>query len=543
MTTDRNYTGHSTHTLDKISEWLWADRSEGDAKEEIVAGHRCQQHGSREETYYASSFCYWLPEIHDTMRTMPLLKWRGGPYPKVLDMGKDVRYRRGKCVKAAVCHNNGQTDDGTVTSTSFAEEVAVREGCLGEREILSKCERSVEEANADLKSTVLVCDAVEKRHRKAVNDLNACLKSLAELPGQIQYTFPRRIREQDRLINRKRSDLSDAKSKRESAKSHILLTCSGFSLFSPPFCSYSLRKEDLHKYIRCNNCKRSHNKLSSAKRAESGAQSALRRAESDLRSLEAKLRGAEVRLQRCQKEIPSLENVKDSLDKEWLPQEKHCRVAAAEYQRKQQQFIPECARDHYDHSCEKSCLETSSGGCAVVEGNKDGASHVRGGVHVPCAPPEPSWILGPRRDAEQESLEKQCQRIVQVQHPQFAQSILKVGWLWRKGRVWGWDKHFTVFESADAVRSAVLRFYEDDPSSNQKTSASAPSIILWDAKGVKTKAGPHYGFKDGELCFKLYHFYTDYRFCVPSDVPGDKSAERAEWMDLLSSNMNFSDWK
>ena len=43
MTTDRNYTGQSTHTLDKISEWLWADRSEGDAKEEIVAGHRCQR--------------------------------------------------------------------------------------------------------------------------------------------------------------------------------------------------------------------------------------------------------------------------------------------------------------------------------------------------------------------------------------------------------------------------------------------------------------------------------------------------------------------
>ena len=238
-----------------------------------------------------------------------------------------------------------------------------------------------------------------------------------------------------------------------------------------------------------------------------------------------------------------METVKDSLDQEWLPQKEHCRVAAADYQRKQKQFIPERARSHYDDSCEKSCLESSRGSCAVVEGNQDGASHVRGGVHVPCAPPEPSWIMGPLRDAEQESLEKQCQRILQVQHPQFAQSILKVGWLWRKGRVWGWDKHFAVLESADAVRSAVLRFYEDDPSSNQEISASAPSIILWDAKGVKAKAGPHYGLKDGELCFKLYHFYTDYRFCVPKDVPRDKSTERAEWMDLLSSSMNFSNWE
>ena len=142
-----------------------------------------------------------------------------------------------------MCHNNGQTDDGTVTSTSFPEKVGVREGCLGEREILETCERRLEEANADLKSTVLACQAVEARHTKAVSDLNACLKALADLPEQIQFALPRRIREQESLINRKRSALTDAENKKESAKSDITWTCSGFSVFSSPFCSFSLKKE------------------------------------------------------------------------------------------------------------------------------------------------------------------------------------------------------------------------------------------------------------------------------------------------------------
>ena len=245
----------------------------------------------------------------------------------------------------------------------------------------------------------------------------------------------------------------------------------------------------------------------------------------------------------CQDTTPSLTAAKEALGREWLPQAEQCHAARESYRAKEQSFIPECARSKYEDSCEKHCLEAQHKGCGVVEGNKYGAAHVRGGVTVPCAPPQPSWIMGPAGYADRESMELQCARLSQVQRPQFAQTVLKAGWLWIKGRtISSWGKHFAVLESSDPVRSAVLRFYSEDPSGNQNVSASAPAIILWDAKGVKMKDAVHYGFKTGEACFKLYHFYTDYRLCVPSGG-ADPQHERAEWMELFTSSMTFSDYE
>ena len=557
MTDDMNYTGRSGRAIHKFSEWLWADRQEGTAKEEIVTGHTCQKAASSEDSYYASSFCYWVPEILTASWPKPMLRWQGGSYTSgatVID-GRSFpdSELRGKCIKASVCHNNGfgSDDEDAVTRTNpTAEAVPLPKGCLGENEILWKCEAGLQEANADLKKRVVSCGSVQERHTAAVHELNACLDVLRNLPSQIETGIPRKIRDQEALIRRQISDISRAESDKKSAKTTVSSRCLGFSIFSPPFCPHHLMQKEFYKYQRCKNCKNAHSQLSRAKRALSSAKSSHKHAESRLRSLHSDLRRAKERLNKCQGATPALTEAKKAMDDEWLPQKEGCYKADEEYQAKQKSFIPQCARSRYDDSCEKACIESQRagrGGCGVVEGNKYGAAHVRGGMEVPCAPPQPSWIMGPARYAKREPMEAQCKRILSVQQPQFAQSIAKAGWLWRKvSAVYGWDKHFAVFESADAVRSAVLRFYEDDPSADANVSSSAPSIVLWDAKGVKAKEANHYGFKNGESCFKLYHFYVDYRFCVPSGEATDEASEerdRADWMNLLSSSMKFSDWK
>ena len=393
------------------------------------------------------------------------------------------------------------------------------------------------------------CTIVEEQHSAAVNDLNSCLKALDELPGEIETNIPSQISDQQNRVSQADSKVSIAEGKLRAARTDVQLTCiMGKSHYSPPFCTPM--DQSVEMYIKCTECKSAHNRESKAQIALKKAKTRLTRAHSDLEALKSKLREAQQQLQKCEETTPALTEAKKAMDDKWLPQKEDCLAGHEDYIAKKRSFIPVCARDKYEDSCEKACLErqlNGLGGCGVVEGNYHGEAHVRGGIAFHCAPPQPSWIMGPQPYAQRESMSKQCDRILAVQQPQYAQRISKAGWLWKKGRVLhGWHKHFAVLESSDAVRSAVLRFYEDDPSNNQNVSASAPSLILWDAKGVKAKEAKKYGFKKGESCFKLYHFYADYRFCVPGDEATGQASperERADWMQLLNSSMIYSDWK
>jgi len=121
---------------------------------------------------------------------------------------------------------------------------------------------------------------------------------------------------------------------------------------------------------------------------------------------------------------------------------------------------------------------------------------------------------------------------------------LKHGWLLKKGRsFWSkWEKRYFVLESGDAVRSAVLRYFTRNPtdlpfSQWKSIEREDKSIILWDAKNTKAKAGFHYLFTDGTECFKIYHFYRDFRFCVPGS--NDASEDRDEWMNLVQDAIKF----
>ena len=286
---------------------------------------------------------------------------------------------------------------------------------------------------------------------------------------------------------------------------------------SPPSCGGGMQEKDPEKWLKCKHCLKEHEELGMRTRIERYAKQVLRQAKQQLEALESALNSSRSKLESCKK-LSDVREPKQAADAEW--QQQGCAALLSW----EEGFIPKCVQQHWESSCERFCLESQ--GCGVVEGRQPRGHAPLGHLQVPCAPPRSSWING-------EDLEKQCERIARAQQVQFAQKDLKSGWLWLKGKaVERWKKHFAVLESGDAVRSAVLRFYESDWA-NAKMSAKM--IILWDAKDVKEKEARGYGFRQGEGCFKLYHFYADYRFCV------DESEDSREWMKLLRSTLRFSE--
>lgn len=282
----------------------------------------------------------------------------------------------------------------------------------------------------------------------------------------------------------------------------------------------------------------------------------MQRAQQRVPQLEQELQSAIDDLQKWQSEHPSLNQTKAAMDQEWLPQKDGCMKTHNNYVNGRDEAIASSAPSYYDDSCEKACIESTaeSSGCGVIEGdhaddpltpeNEDWNNN--GGVEAHCQPPQPSWIMGPFTHGEKEPEGQQCGRIETYQRQRHAQSILKAGYLLKAGRIGGWYKRFFVLESGDAVRSAVLRYYKKDPAVNAKAEERhGKGIILWDAKSVKAKVYSRDSWKTKDMCFKLYHFYRKYKFCVPKmeratnrQHATDEGMVRDEWMDLISNQID-----
>jgi hypothetical protein len=267
-------------------------------------------------------------------------------------------------------------------------------------------------------------------------------------------------------------------------------------------------------------------------------------------TLQQQLDDARAELNLWQSKEIALRADKNDADAAWLPNQASCRATYQEYENAKTAHVRSCAPKYYDHSCEKACVEAQGSiefGCGVVEGAAPADIVSAGGVVANCDPPQPSWVLGPFTYGGSEDQTAQCTRIFAHQRPQKAQHILKHGWLLKKGRNgWdNWDRRYFVLESGDQVRSAVLRYFDKDPSKTPRSEWSEieredKAIILWDAKSTKVKEGTNYGFTDGSACFKLYHFYRDFRLCVPGvDYKSSASAERDEWMTLVQGLIRF----
>jgi len=212
---------------------------------------------------------------------------------------------------------------------------------------------------------------------------------------------------------------------------------------------------------------------------------------------------------------------------EWEPQREKCKVKMLIVRNVREYTLGSCARKFYNNSCEKACIEQSEG-CGVVEATRPGEGGLDG-MDVACKPPQPSWILRAYPGVEGDSEASQCDRIAAHQSVQYALKILKSGYLEKKGRNGAWELRYFVLESGDAVRSAVLRYWDHNPglhSQSQYVADVKPAkeseskmIILQDAVSVKTL---------GYNCFVVSHFYRDYKLCEPKQI-SDRNKQILEW--------------
>jgi len=578
MTDNFRYPGHETGFLGTITEWFGGRSTSDDNKDELVEGHICQKKGSREESYYATSLCYWLPEISSKSSRHSLLYWKGGKYSKAKSLCGGMT-GSGVCARCSVCHNNARDDDGDVEHERFYEHLALPDGCFGEKQIERLCVDQYDDGSAMLKMEEGRCHEVDDRFNRATQELAHCTSALTRLPVRIQQELPQEIQRAQQNIYRKEAQLDSAQQDERNKRQWMQGQCSSYSrlkhglrwqnmfLGATPteqlldmmsfHCSWPRRPIDnnnghywdemqrynnqMRLYEACNQCENAKSQLRSASSRTSRARATLRSAQGQVSRLQRELNKAQQDLSMWQSRHGGLDAAKRAMDSEWLPQANACQETSSQYTNGKALHVSQCAPTYYNASCEMACLEVQArpAGCGVMEGDSPGSASGKGGIEGTCAPPQPSWVMGPFTYGAKEATGDQCKRIEKVQSVRYAQRILKSGWLWKKGRNLGWDKRFFVLESSDQVRSAVLRYFKKDPSTSADSDESAgKGIILWDAKGLKVKSGEHYGWKDGEECFKLYHFYRDFRLCVPSD--GDEVKIRDEWLDLLDVEMKHS---
>lgn len=584
MTKDLRYVAHEAGFFGTISEWFGGRATSDDVKEEIVTGHACAKRGNRDETYYASSFCYWLPEFSErsARRQDAGLVWKGGRYPNGKKLGGKVD-GSGKCLKVAACHNNAHAADGDVNKQTFVEEIRLPSECLKEQEIERRCVSDYDTEAASLKAEDGRCHGVQGRWDHATDGLNKCMGKLDQLPREIEV-LPGRIRNAENQVIRLDERFRSARERERSERQQMHRRCETYQRrqgnlrfmnmlmgstpteqilsFSSFYCSWPHQPMDNHDgrywdemaryrnnldiYNACQECEAAKKDLKRANSQVNSASNELARATKRVPQLKQELRETELELYHWRAEEPGLRHAKETMDRKWLPQKSKCQTTYADYKNGKAKAVSKCAPTYYPASCEKVCVELQAeDGCGIIEGTRPNDDTGGGGIEVTCAPPQPSWILGPFTYGSREQPGKQCERIQANQHAQYAQTILKTGWLWKKGRVGGWDKRFYVMESGDAVRSAVLRYWREDPTkiSNAEERAGK-GIILRDATGVKVKSGTHYGFENGEECFKLYHFYRDFRFCTVTSEDegvarkgGASTYDRDQWIELLEQSI------
>jgi len=563
--------------------------------EEVVGLHTCKKRNAegkakRDQTYFASSLCYWLPDIDQLRQPSPVgIQWTGGPQGTTSMC--NMLTGKGKCVKCSMCHNNAISPDGKVSYTAFPEEIQLPPGCLKESDI----ERNITtvfdtEKEPDLKAKMLDCTDKKNAYELAVQRFMKANATLTELIRQVDVEIPKLIelKQDEKKVHQQTlaaSQKLEQEKRVEMALSEGDRGCGGYVMQTGfPFWWYQVTNEAFptgellseigilfcqrdSSYTYCRVCRTVVEALQRDYDVSKAAQDQLDIIEVQVKVLEASL--AEKRAERAYwqasppnpSRIDALETAKQTQEQIWLgPKEEECEGTPGgsegvfkEYERKLNDEMKTEAPNFFDQSCEKSCTDIQrvySEGCGVMEGSSPNDSRMhtnRGGIQNLCNPPQPSWVMSPwtynsTGAIVEENGFDQCGRIFNSQRPKHAQKILKSGWMQKSGRYGGWwfglrkytwDNRYFALEQGDDVRSGVLRYWEMDPKKNLpggNPERHNKFIILWDAKKVGDKDGKKYRRK-GDSCFKLYHFYRDYRFCLKT------AGERNAWRDLVKAEI------
>jgi len=610
MTDDFRYQARKPSVWGWVKRTLFGGRRQFTSlKDELAAGHVCNKVGERDQTYYASSLCYWIPEIKDTPTDNnagaqgPGLKW-------VMKEGEQQLCKSftgsGQCVKCAVCHNNGRSKDGNVSATAFQENevMALPPGCMKELQIERAANDDFDGNHSSLYNEKTDCETKEAAYVKATSELEANRNLIQRLNSRIRQ-IPGEISAVDRAIMDLGYQLSRDDQAIGSAMSQGQRQCAPFSgefwyqmlgrgpsqgenalnawptftcrrprrpycnEFEDPFCGQRIRDfaREEHEYHECNACKSAKGQLSNAvqqKRNTRGRVVAqqnrrrelddeLNRSRSDLDAAERAQPALIVEADRATQvwKIDTIQNVTTGID---LTTERWCTNKYAEYNAKLRAWMVDPDNGvptYWDRSCEKACVTSSlkDAGCGVMEGVMPGDIYTVGnsdlnpGLRTVCSPPFTSFVRTPvKYGAAPQSETEICSELFgqDGQRPRRANAVLFSGTLIKRERLfWRWRPRWFLFEGGNQARSAQIRYWSKHPSESTAIEANGvKAITLWDARSVESVPGTEFRWKDGSECFRLNHFYRDYRLCVPGSEP-NAGEVRDKWIELIRASITF----
>lgn len=579
MTTDYHYVGRRPSVWGWLKRKLLSSRREfSDSKEELVKGHFCSTKAKkRDHTYYSGSLCYWLPEYVEKAQRVGLgIQWKGGLAPTGgMSMCPGLS-GSGRCVKCSVCHNNARHKDRQVEFTVFEEEVSISGTCLKEKSIESMNLVVFERENPALVTEKKRCEGIQGEYNRTQREYDQNIKRIAALRHKVNIELPEKIRQQENRVSwlsgERSRQVQIAFSRRSDAQGNCRqyafngwyrdlsdhrvdtgdlvrrlphLTCylrPRPSCFDPS-CQHLIFEweRDRSKNRECEQCKTATDRIKSAWRAVQDTERSLREAQSQKTQLGNLLSQARTDLRLEEGRTPALHQKKEEAEAIWNATKASCLETYKDYRTGLAKYMGENVPNFYNRSCEKECIEKTQG-CGVLEGARRNDVTNTGGIDAVCRPPQASWVHKPFQYVKDRETElDQCNRIFKTQKPLHAQAILKSGWLWKKSRwTWGrWSKRFFVLESGDSVRSALLRYWDEDPSKSGAKETDK-NIILWDAQSISKVSGSKYRWRDGTECMSLYHYYREYKLCVPGGTSGGATQNRDQWVRLIQPTIIFA---
>lgn len=576
--------------------WGWAKRSFlsgrrqfSDVKDEISGGHYCNNVYDRDQTYYASSMCYWLPEIQGAFDGAspeaegPGLKW---VTPESGRQMCGAFTGSGQCMKCSVCHNNGRNKEGIAGWTAMQDVVELPAGCKKELEIESLSKQDHDDSNPTLMGELAVCDARESAYDAAVRALSANQQEqealqarIDAIPGEIATTQAR-IDDLEPRIDPLGAAVWNARTFGLSACYHIrgepfysmltdaridaqtLLNTWPLQVCEPEREPWRCHRWECpgrwvdydkltQEYNECLGCKDAKQQTSDANNAFHDAEETLDRLRNALLGLPHERTTKRARLTDVQAEEQGLKDAVGVVEGDWFAIRENCMNWQPRYDASLAPWMRSHLVDYYDVSCEKACHEElSSTGCGVMEGVMMGeiwdsdTTGVNPGIAVECSPPYPSFFLAPQKyGAPPQSVAETCARLTSspAQAPRRPQQVIEKAMMWKKERLFGrWRTRYFVLESGDDVRSAVLRYWTSDPHQPGAAERVDKAIILWDARSVVVETGSKYGLTSGGNCFRLKHFYRQYILCAP--IGGsDGESFRDQWVSMIANEIKFPD--
>lgn len=435
----------------------WAGRGDQELYD-TVQGHACQANGWYDNSYSASSLCYWHPETEHIAPQHWGLSWRGGYGPR--EFCGEIGIQRGVCARCNVCHDNSRDSDAAVDlGNDHHLEIIPLPECMKEVNIEMVCNQHFDGNNGQLLNEETRCREIQGRYDEAVvnfNTINDTIagseSSITELVQNMVHGSPQGAYCSEQTIENIRQTAvrhcrrfgirnhhnnaqlltmrptcldpttfvimprgnpnceagteiaSQAECNQASSALRIQITMRPLSRgcrevgSQSPVCKVVTATENNATHQRCERCNGHMDTLDTAVVESDRAHAELEQWQGLLEQNHQDLTNHRNVLAQSYQNFPPASQLKVAMEAQWFPQQQHCQQVYNSVVSARNSNMMTCAPTFYDQSCEKACVEVQRSGehgCGVVEGSQYGDAFERGGVEVTCSPPAPSWIMSP----------------------------------------------------------------------------------------------------------------------------------------------------